>query len=199
MKQEDYASERLVYYPGRNLDKEARDAMDEFRLGLQDVTLEHLVYSMSKQLENNFQTTYEVAEEMFGEEKAQELAYQIGLRYGGVGYSRLLKAQGMEGAGSPRMMALYQDFVHYIRGPKHTSALFAEYDDERCVVKRERCIYFKEDHPENGKYVGAFEKGTQDAYEQVDANLSHTEVRSCLWKGDAGCEQHWVFKKPGDE
>ena len=199
MKQEDYASAAPLYYPGRNLSQEDRDAMDGYRIPIEEVTLEHLVYSLSRQIENNFQTTYTVAEDLFGEDKAEELAYQIGLRYGGLGYASLLKAAGAEGAGSPRLMARYQDLVHYIRGPKHTSALFAEYDDERCVVKRNHCIYFNEERPENGKYVGEFERGAQDGYENVDSNLDHTEVRKCLWKGDSGCEQHWVFKTATDD
>lgn len=198
MNQEDYASKTPLYYPGRNLNDAQREAMDEYRIALEDVTIDHLVYSLGRQIENNFQTTYTVAEDLFGEEGAKELAYQIGLRYGGIGYANLLRAYGSEGQGSPRLMALYQDLVHYIRGPKHTSALFAEYDEERCVVRRDRCIYFNTNHPENGKYVGAFERGAQDGYENVDSNLDHTEVRKCLWKGDGGCEQHWVFKDASD-
>lgn len=193
MEQEEYASAVPLYYPGANLTEEQRQAMDEYRVPLPEVTIEHLVYSLSRQVENNFHTTYAVAEDLFGEERARELAYQIGLRYGGLGYASLLKAAGTEGAGTPRLMALYQDLVHYIRGPKHTSALFAEYDDERCVVKRKRCIYFKDEKPEHGKYVESFERGAQDGYENVDRNLVKTEIRSCLWKGDGGCEQHWIF------
>lgn len=201
MKREEYASEVPLYYPGKSLSPQQREDMDEYRVPLRDVTVDQLVYSMGRQLEQNFQTFYTVAEDLFGEERTKELAYQIGLRYGGLGYAKVLKAHGLEGAGSPRMMALYQDLVHYIRGPKHISALFAEYDHERCVVKRRECLYFSEARPENGKYTGEFERGACDGYAAVDRNLDHTEVRACRWRGDAGCEMHWVFRRSagGDE
>jgi hypothetical protein len=135
-----------------------------------------------------------VAEDIVGEEAALTIAREIGRRYGGAGYARYLKAQGREGSGEPRMMALYQDLVHSLRGPKHAAALFAEYDDERCIVRRKECIYFSEARPENGKYTGAFEAGCFEGYVDADENLERVDVVRCRWQGASGCEQHWVFR-----
>jgi hypothetical protein len=194
MQSEPYAQEKLLFYPGLHLNPEEKRRMDDYEIPIDEVTYDHLVYSMGRQIENNFQTFYTVAEDIVGEETAKRIAYEIGRRYGGLGYGKLLTHLGMSDGGSPRTMALYQDLVHSIRGPKHTSALFAEYDDERCVVRRKQCTYFSEDHPENGKYTGEFERGACDGYADVDPNLLHTEVRACRWKGNDHCEMHWVYR-----
>jgi hypothetical protein len=197
--QEPYANDPLVFYPGRGLSAEERGRMDRYEIPLEQVTIDHLVYALSRQVENNFQVFYSVAEELIGEERALEIAHEIGRRYGGKGYEQLLASYGDHGAGSPRHMALYQDLVHSIRGAKHASALYAEHDEGRCVVKRTECIYYSEAHPENGKYTGAFESGCFQGYCDADENLLRVEVHRCKWKGDDGCEQHWVFaERPGD-
>jgi hypothetical protein len=196
MPQEPYANDPLLFYPGAGLSAEERRKMDEYDLEIRDVTVDHLVYSMSRQVENNFQTFYTVAEELIGEEKALELAFEIGRRYGGKGYEQFLRSRGRE-SGEPRMMALYQDLVHSIRGPKHTSALYAEHDDSRCIVRRSECIYFSEAAPQNGKYTNAFEAGCFEGYKAADSNLLRVEVHRCRCRGDSSCEQHWVYKEDG--
>lgn len=196
MAQEPYASDRMLFYPGRALSDAERKRIDALDIAIDEVTIDHLIYSMSKQIENNFQTFFTVAADLVGEEKAREIAFEIGRRYGGQGYAKLLASEGKE-AGEPRDMALYQDLVHSIRGPKHASALFAEHTESRCVVKRQQCIYYSEEHPENGQYTGAFESGCFEGYKQADPNLRRVEVHRCRWKGDAGCEQHWVYQEDG--
>ncbi|GAA2591290.1 hypothetical protein GCM10010399_22240 [Dactylosporangium fulvum] len=196
--QEPYANDPLLFYPGRRLTAQERERMDRYEIPIEELTVDHLVYSMSRQIENNFQTFYSIAEEVVGVEKATEIAREIGRRYGGRGYAMLLRAYGMEGAGSARMMALYQDLVHSIRGPKHAAALYAEHDEGRCVVRRRECVYYSEDHPENARYTGAFESGCFEGYRAADENLLRVEVHRCRWKGDDGCEQHWVYREDPD-
>ncbi len=191
----DYATNVLLLYPGKNLSAEEKRRMDEYAIKIDELTVDHIVYSMSRQIENNFQTIYTVAEELFGEEQPLRLAYEIGRRYGGLGYAKLLKAYGKGNEGSPQMMALYQDLVHAIRGPKHTAALFAEYDDSRCIVRRNACIYFSETMRQNGKYTAAFEQGCFAGYMAADKNLLRVDVVKCLCLGDASCEQHWSYKE----
>jgi hypothetical protein len=195
MPQEPYANDPLLFYPGAGLSAEERRRIDEYDLEIGDVTVDHLVYSLSRQVENNFQTFYAVAEELLGEEAALKLAFEIGLRYGGRGYEQFLRARGSDGG--PRMMALYQDLVHSIRGPKHTSALYAEHTESRCIVRRQECIYYSDAYPQNGKYTNAFEAGCFEGYKAADANLLRVEVHRCRCRGDAGCEQHWVYAEDG--
>ncbi len=194
-KPEPYANDPMLFYPGNRLSDEEKGRMDRYEIEIDEVTTDHLVYAMSKQIENNFQTFYSVAEEIVGEEKALEIAHEIGRRYGGKGYETLLQAKGLGRNGSARMMALYQDLVHSIRGPKHTAALFAEHDEKRCVVKRKECIYYSEAHPENGKYTEALELGCFEGYKAADENLLRVEVHRCRYRGDSGCEQHWVYEE----
>ncbi len=194
MNQEPYANDPLLFYPGRRLTPDERDRMDRYQIPIEELTVDHLVYSLGRQIEDNFQTFYSIAEDIAGEETALEIAIAIGRQYGGRGYSKLLEAYGTPGEGSPRMMALYQDLVHSIRGPKHAASLYASYDESRCIVRRKACIYFSEANPDNGKYTGAFESGCFEGYRAADRNLIRVEVHRCRWKGDAGCEQHWVYQ-----
>jgi hypothetical protein len=92
-------------------------------------------------------------------------------------------------------MAQYQDLVHSIRGPKHTSALFAEFTEARCIVRRTECIYFSDASPQNGKYTREFERGCFAGYQAADPNLLRVEVLRCRCIGDAECEQHWVYSE----
>ena len=194
MAQEEYGSDKLLFYPGRNLSAEERRRMDTYEIKINELTVDHIIYSMSRQIENNFMTFYAVAEELIGEQKALQIANEIGRRYGGLGYANLLKAMGLGNEGSPRTMALYQDLVHAIRGPKHAAALFAEHDDKRCVVRRKACIYFSEKFPNNSKYTSAFEQGCFAGYMAADKNLKRVDVIKCLCRGADSCEQHWVYK-----
>jgi hypothetical protein len=198
MTKESYSTDHLLFYPGAGLSPSEKDRMERYDISIGEVTVDHLVYSMSRQIEHNFQSFYTVAEELAGKDTALAIAHEIGRRYGGQGYSRLLKAQGRERRGEPRMMALYQDLVHSIRGPKHAAALFAEYDDTRCIVRRKQCIYFNEENPQNGPYTEAFEAGCFEGYVAADDNLLAVEVKRCRFQGADGCEQHWVFKPPSE-
>jgi hypothetical protein len=193
MESEPYAQNLRLFYPGGRLTLAERERMDRYEVPIDEVTVDHLVYSMGRQIEKNFQSFYTMAEQVVGEQAALEIARQIGRRYGGGGYATFLKANGCEGAGSPRTMALYQDLVHSLRGPKHAAALFATYDDTRCVVKRSECIYFSEETPQNGKYAEAFESGCFAGYRDADRNLLRVEVKRCRYQGASGCEQHWVY------
>ena len=187
------AGDAALFYPGRNLSAAERIRLETFSTELSELTSDHIIYSLSRQVENNFQTFYGVAEDVIGEEKALELAFEIGRRYGGTGYSTWLESHGYKGRGNPETMARYQDLVHAIRGPKHTAALFAEYDSTRCVVRRGACIYFDEARPQNGKYTGAFERGCFEGYQAADSNLIEVVVNTCCWQGDRGCDIAWVY------
>lgn len=198
MNQEAYSKDRLLFYPGAGLSASERDRIERYDISIGELTVDHLVYSMGRQIENNFQSFYTVAEAIVGVESAMAIAREIGRRYGGQGYAKLLKAQGRERRGEPRMMAIYQDLVHSIRGPKHASALFAEYDDTRCVVRRSQCIYFSEENPQNGRYTAEFEAGCFEGYVAADDNLLEVQVKHCRFQGAQGCEQHWVFKPPAE-
>src|SRR2546421_12647366 len=102
---EDYAYDPFLFYPGARLSADERRRMDTYEIKIDEVTVDHLVYAMSKQIENNFQTFYSVAEEIIGEEKALEIAHEIGRRYGGRGAPTRRQRPGPPGARGRRVLA----------------------------------------------------------------------------------------------
>ena len=98
---ESYASNKLPFYPGRNLSVEETRRMDAYETRIGELTADQILYSMSRQIENNFMTFYTVAQELIGEEKSLEIAAAIGTRYGGLGYATMLKAMGLGKYGRP--------------------------------------------------------------------------------------------------
>jgi hypothetical protein len=194
MKQEPYATDKLLFFPGSRLSDEEKARMDNLEIPIDRLTIDHLIYSMGTQIGANFQTFYTVAEDVIGEEAALGLAREIGRRYGGAGYSKLLENHGCPGHGSPRMMALYQDLVHSIRGPQHAISLFGEYDENETLIRRPGCIYFSAENEATWKYTQAFEEGCLEAYIAVDENLERVENPTCRFRGQASCEHRFVFK-----
>src|SRR3954454_19307235 len=83
MESEPYAHDLRLFYPGARLTQTERDKMDRYEIPIDELTIDDLVYSMSRQIENNFQSFYTIAEEIVGEAKALEIAHEIGRRYGG--------------------------------------------------------------------------------------------------------------------
>ena len=74
MTQEGYAKDHLLFYPGAGLSASERDRMERYDISIAEVTVDHLVYSMGRQIENNFQSFYTVAEELVGKESALAIA-----------------------------------------------------------------------------------------------------------------------------
>ena len=74
MTREPYAENHLLFYPGSSLSAEERRRMETYEITIDELTVDHLVYSMSRQIENNFQSLYTVAQELAGEEKALSIA-----------------------------------------------------------------------------------------------------------------------------
>ena len=198
MEPEPYASDVRLFYPGAGLTQDERDKMDRYEIPIDQVTFDHLVYSMSRQIENNFQSFYTIAEEVVGEEKALEIAREIGRRYGGGGYATFLKANGRDGRRQPADDgAVPGPRAQPPRAQARVGAV-RQHDESRCVVKRGECIYFSERAPQNGKYTEAFESGCFEGYCAADRNLLRVEVKHCRWKGTPGCEQHWVYRDDED-
>ena len=100
---------------------------------------------------------------------------------------RCSRRTGLPGAGSARHMALYQDLVHSIRGPKHASRRSTPSTTRVGASSTAASASTSARHrPENGKYTGAFESGCFEGYCAADDNLLRVEVHRCRWKGDSG-------------
>ena len=58
MKNEPYSKDPLLFYPGRRLSDEERRRMDEYDIAIDEISLDQLIYSLSRQIEINFMTFY---------------------------------------------------------------------------------------------------------------------------------------------
>lgn len=186
----------LLFYPGRGLSAQERERVDTLSIPLEDLTPDHIVYSLGRYVETSFANFYAVAADLVGPEMARQIAFEAGHRHGGGGYAWLLAAHQTPGAGNPRLMAMFQDIAHALRGPKHSLCLFATVDDRQCVVKKPACGYFEEQRPEAAPYVGAFEAGCFEGYRAADRNLESVEVVRCCWRLDGECEVRFTWKAP---
>ena len=72
MAQEAYATNKLLFYPGRNLSEAEKERMDKYEVKIDELTIDHIIYSMSKQIEMNFMTFYSVAEDVIGDAAARD-------------------------------------------------------------------------------------------------------------------------------
>jgi hypothetical protein len=161
--------------------------MESFGFRISEIDADRIVYAQSRSFANLFHNIFDVVRERFGEERATEVAQSLGRRYGVNNYGGFLRSRGVK-EGSPALMCEFQDMAHAIRGPDHASALFGEFDEERCMVKRTKCIYFS-DHPAGmGQYTAIFEAAVAEGYQEVDPALERVDNPRCLCKGDSSCE-----------
>ena len=148
------------------------------------MTVDQLIYSMSRQIENNFQSFYTVAEDVVGEEKALEIAKQIGLRYGGGGYATFLPPKAALRVRERRMMALYQDLVHSLRGPKHAAG--AVRHPRRVALRRQaQGVHLLQRARSGERQVCGCVRGRMlRGLRNADRNLLRVEVHKCRWMGN---------------
>jgi hypothetical protein len=57
-RREPYADDRLLFYPGRQLNQEEKRRMEAYETKIDELTVDHMIFSMSRQIENNFQTFF---------------------------------------------------------------------------------------------------------------------------------------------
>jgi hypothetical protein len=162
----------LTPYPGSQLPAAERARVDALEVPLEELTIDHVLYSLGRFVESSFVNAMLVAEEVVGPGPARRIAREAGRRHGGTGYARLLAAAGSPGHGDARLMARYQDLAHTLRGPKHGSQPHAEVVGDRCVVRKAECGFYDAARPETAPYVGEFEAGCFEAYRAVDGDLA---------------------------
>jgi hypothetical protein len=109
------------------------------------------------------------------EESATKVAYAAGLAHGKRRLSTFLAGQGL--SGGVKAMAMWQDTAHASAGARHTSALFARYDDELVEVVRTEDSFGSvgQQSPSTKAYFDGFVEG----YHAVDPQLSGVDE---LWR-----------------
>jgi hypothetical protein len=133
------------------------------------------VRAIENELAHMFRNFLVSLEQTLDEEGARKVAYAAGLAHGRRRLGTFLRGQGLPGG--VESMAMWQDTAHASAGARHTSALFARYDDEVVEVTRTEDSFGSvgQQSPATTAYFDGF----IDGYQSVEPRLSHVEE---LWR-----------------
>jgi hypothetical protein len=133
------------------------------------------VRALENELAHMFRNFLVSLEQTLDEESARKVAYAAGLAHGKRRLGTFLSGQGLPGG--VESMAMWQDTAHASAGVRHTTALFARYDDEVIEVTRTEDSFGSvgQQSPATMSYFDGF----IDGYQSVDPQLSHVEE---LWR-----------------
>lgn len=194
MQQHEYAKDPAANdYPVAELSEEEKKKIDRLGFKFSELNQDHIVYGLSRAFGSLFHVIWSSMEKFAGEELARKITYNVGALYGSKNYGEFLRAKGLE-HGSPAVMCEFQDKIHSVRGSVHISARFGEFDDEKCVITRKRCIYHEWYIPGTEKYHGEFYQGLYEGYRQADPKLRRVENPRCLWQGNDGCTHIFWYR-----
>ncbi len=192
MKNEKYRpnteSDWKAWYPGQISD-ERRKQLEELRYNARDLTADDIVYLLTKGANGMFHTFVKAMKKVVGEEKTRDILQEFGYIRGERNISRFMQAVGTTDP-SPEQWAWFQDAVHSAAGLEHVQA-HAEYDDQKCVVKRTHCQLLSQD-PETREYCRYFHLGALAAYNDKQPTVESKLVK-CMVQGDDHCED--VFER----
>lgn len=175
-------------YPGANLPPERAERIRNLDIGIEEITVDDIVYSVSRNGSSIFYLALKLVSDARGEDVARKMGYTAGRN----NYSKMQKRFGTTTLG-PERAAVYQDTGHLLSG-SDMAHCFSDYDDEKCVVRRTRCS-FHTGHPSGaGHYCWFVNERFKRAYEELDPNLEMTYDKS-MTKGDPYCEHDFRYRK----
>ena len=122
---------------GRVTDERMEKLVNFDFVGLDDITTDDLFAVNSLTTKKMLYAMYGVAEQLWGEEKTMEYAETAGRTMYNRNWALIQQRFGTLEL-SPEQIAWYQDMAHLFYGP--CTEAYTEYDDEKCVVTREKCI-----------------------------------------------------------
>ncbi len=156
--------------PGWGVDWDRVEAVARFEVDedLTKLTVDDSYAALARQMKFQWHNMFNKIEQLWGEEKALELARTIGRETGLRGWTNVQKRWGE--IVSPRAMAWYQDIAHILYGPD--THAYTWFDDVKAVCSRPRCAWRP---PVNwlsqAKYCVAFDYAYIEAYMEVDKRL----------------------------
>jgi hypothetical protein len=133
------------------------------------------VRAIENELAHMFRNFLVSLEQALDQESARKVAYAAGLAHGKRRLGTFLSGQGLPGG--VESMAKWQDTAHASAGARHTSALFARYDDEVVEVTRTEDSFGSAG--QQSPTTIAYFDGFLDGYQSVDPQLSYVEE---LWR-----------------
>jgi len=180
-------------YPVSDISEDEKRKVDGLTFEFGELTADHIVYGLTRAFGGLFHIVWKTIEEVAGEEEAKRISYTMGTRFGAINFTNFLKSRRVD-RGTPALMCEFQDKIHSVRGPLHTSARFGWFDDKKCVIVRKRCFYHEWRLEGTGKYHGEFYRGLYDGYRLADPALKRVENSLCLHKGHDSCEHIFIYE-----
>lgn len=178
------------WYPGKISDQRRKE-LTELRYNARELTADDLVYLLTQGAAGMFHTFVKAMKTVVGEDKTREILMEFGRIRGERNIARFVKAVGTNDP-TPEDWAWFQDAVHCAAGIEHAQS-YAEYDDEKCVVKRTHCQLLTQD-PETREYCRYFHLGALAAYNEKVPTVESTLAKCMVTvPGDGHCED--VFRR----
>jgi hypothetical protein len=184
-------------YPGIEMSSERAEQLRRLNVDIDDITVDDIVYNVSKNGSSFFFGLLRLIEENHGAEAMREIARQFGYIAGRSNYRKMQKRFGVETLG-PERLALYEDTVHLLSGVDMATAI-SSYDETTCTITRTRCSFFTGHPPGAQNYCKYVSEGFTRAYHEADPNLVEIEYNASLRDGDDHCEHVFRYRKPEAE
>jgi len=150
-----------------------------------------MVYLLSGSFGGIFHVLMKTVKDEAGEETARKIAERAGRSVVSNALSVGMKTLGTN-VFTPEQWSWYQDIRHARAGIEGAQA-YNEYDDEKCVVKREHCFFYTED-PEVKEFCKYFCLGGLKVYRETQPGLD-VELTKCMPDGDDHCEHVFIPPK----
>jgi hypothetical protein len=180
------------FYPGR-ISTERQRTLTNFDIPTDELGIDDIVFSIARNVTHSIYIMLDIIRTKWGEEAAILAAKEYAYRRAKAGFTKWLKKHGVE-AGTPALMASYQDYVHALMGPAASTA-YTFFDENKVVVRRTQCSYHSY-RPEGMRTMcDDMGEGFMKGYMEADGNFIKTEKTACLSIGNDYCERTFWYKK----
>ena len=191
----------LRFYPGANLSKERRKALDDQVVEGEDLSADDIVYCLSKLATTTMYELVSQIEERWGKPAAQEVVFEWARKRGYHAIKKWAEVRGITRL-TADSWARYQDLRHSMSGPVHAHSFvsYAGSDDGEEIVQMDRTgCFFHTGRPEGmDSYSSYVSQGMEQGYREAFPELTFKIVR-CMGEGTSanGCTLRFRIKKAG--
>jgi hypothetical protein len=170
----DTLEEKLTLYLDQQPSKDDLARVEAYQVAPMDFfDNPHLrIKSLESEMAHMFKAWMGAVESVLDEESACKVAYAVGRTHGKRRLTTFRNGQGLP-PGS-KTMAMWQDTGHSCAGTKHTSALFARYNDNVVEISRTEDS-FGAHTGKDPEAMKAFFDGFIDGYQDADPELRSVE------------------------
>lgn len=184
-------------YPGAKLPLERTEKLRKLDVEVDDITVEDIVHSVSRNGSSIFFAMLRMVAEAYGEEDAQTFARRFGYMVGRSNYKKMQSRYGVTSLGAERM-SQYEDTVHLLGGVDMAHC-FSEYNDNTCVIRRTRCSFHTGAPDGAGHYCRYVNEGFGQAYQELDPKIIEATYGPSMTNGAAECVHVFKFGTEREE